>query len=83
LNSCSSPNRRFANSKEKFNALGFVFGKSAPNALTGSRAHNIYAEVDVFLENGVSALAVEMKAQVNVRDIQEHANWMEKCALAL
>ncbi|MDR2747074.1 MAG: hypothetical protein LBB77_06450, partial [Treponema sp.] len=37
------------NLTEKFNALGFVFEKSSPNELIGSREHNIYTEIDVFL----------------------------------
>ncbi|MDR0641560.1 MAG: hypothetical protein LBG07_03785, partial [Treponema sp.] len=49
------------NLKEKFNALGYVFERSSPNVLIGSKEHGIYAEIDVFLENGNTALAVEVK----------------------
>jgi hypothetical protein len=63
---------------EKFNALGFVFEKSSPNVLIGSKEHNIYAEIDVFLENGDSALAVEVKTQANIDDVREHIERMEK-----
>jgi hypothetical protein len=66
------------NLKEKFNALGYVFEKSSPNVLIGSREHNIYAEIDVFLENGNCALAVEVKTQANINDIREHVERMEK-----
>jgi hypothetical protein len=62
----------------KFNALGYVFGKSSSNVLIESREHNIYAEIDVFLENGDCALAVEVKTQANIGDIKEHIERMEK-----
>jgi predicted AAA+ superfamily ATPase len=66
------------NLKEKFNALGYVFGKASSNVLIGNREHNIYAEIDVFLENGDCALAVEVKTQANINDIREHVERMEK-----
>jgi hypothetical protein len=66
------------NLKEKFNALGYDFEKSSPNVLIGSKEHNIYAEIDVFLENGDCALAVEVKTQANINDVREHIERMEK-----
>jgi hypothetical protein len=66
------------NLKEKFNALGYVFEKSSPNVLIGSREHNLYAEIDVFLENGETALAVEVKTQANIADVREHVERMGK-----
>jgi hypothetical protein len=66
------------NLTEKFNALGFVFGKSSSNVLIGSREHNLYTEIDVFLENGEAALAVEVKTQANIADVKEHVERMGK-----
>jgi hypothetical protein len=66
------------NLKEKFNALGYEFGKASSNVLIEDREHHIYAEVDVFLENGGCALAVEVKTQANTGDIREHIKRMEK-----
>jgi hypothetical protein len=66
------------NLKEKFNALGYVFEKSSPNVLIGNKEHNIYLEIDVFLENGGCVLAVEVKTQANIHDIREHIERMEK-----
>ncbi|MDR2019997.1 MAG: hypothetical protein LBQ14_04445 [Treponema sp.] len=66
------------NLKEKFNALGYEFGKASSNVFIESREHNLYAEIDVFLENGDCALAVEVKTQANSGDIQEHVERMEK-----
>jgi Holliday junction resolvase-like predicted endonuclease len=48
------------------------------NVLIGSKEHNIYAEIDVFLENGDAALAVEVKTQANIADIRDHVERMEK-----
>jgi predicted AAA+ superfamily ATPase len=66
------------NLKEKFNLLGFEFEKSSPDVLIGSKEHNIYMEIDVFLENSDNALAVEVKTQANIDDIREHVERMEK-----
>ncbi|MDR2048119.1 MAG: hypothetical protein LBP69_01555 [Treponema sp.] len=66
------------NLKEKFNALNYEFGKSSTNVLIGNKEHNIYAEIDVLLENGDCALAVEIKTQANIDDIREHVERMEK-----
>jgi predicted AAA+ superfamily ATPase len=66
------------NLKEKFNAQGYEFGKASSNVFIENRAHNIYAEIDVFLENGDCALAVEVKTQAGISDIQEHMERMEK-----
>jgi hypothetical protein len=66
------------NLKEQFNALGYYFEKSSPNVLIGSKEHNIYMEIDVFLENGDCSLAVEVKTQANIGDIREHVERMEK-----
>ncbi|MDR2793882.1 MAG: hypothetical protein LBB61_09505 [Treponema sp.] len=66
------------NLKEKFNALGFVFEKSSPNVIVENSASGICAEIDVFLENGDCALAVEVKTQANTNDVQEHVERMEK-----
>jgi hypothetical protein len=66
------------NLKEKFNALGYVFEKSAPNVLIGSKEHNLYTEIDVFLENSETALAVEVKTQVNIADVRDHMQRMGK-----
>jgi hypothetical protein len=66
------------NLEEKFNVLGYEFGKASSNVRIGNREHKIYAEIDVFLENGDCALAVEVKTQANIADIREHVKRMEK-----
>ncbi|MDR2766977.1 MAG: hypothetical protein LBB82_01485 [Treponema sp.] len=66
------------NLKEKFNVMGHEFGKASSNVFIENKEHNIYAEVDVFLENGDRALAVEVKTQANIYDVREHVKRMEK-----
>jgi hypothetical protein len=66
------------NLEEKFNVLGYEFGKASSNVLIGNREHNIYTEIDVLLENGDCALAVEVKTQAGIDDIREHIERMEK-----
>jgi hypothetical protein len=66
------------NLKGKFNALGYEFGKASSNVLIGNKEHNIYTEIDVFLENGDCALAVEIKTQANILDIRDHIGRMKK-----
>jgi hypothetical protein len=66
------------NLKEKFNALDYEFGKASSNVFIENREHQIYTEIDVFLENGDCALAVEIKTQANINDIREHVERMEK-----
>jgi hypothetical protein len=65
------------NLKEKFNLLGFEFEKSSSNILIEDASHKLYAELDVFLENGDSAVAVEIKTQANSNDVRDHVERME------
>jgi hypothetical protein len=62
---------------KKFNALGFNFTKYGPNMSISDRSRNILAEVDVFLENGDCAIAVEVKAQLKIDDVKDHVERME------
>jgi hypothetical protein len=62
---------------EKFNVLGFNFTKYGPNVAISDESKSIAAEVDIFLENGDSAVAVEVKAQLKIDDIKEHVERME------
>jgi hypothetical protein len=66
------------NIKEKFGRLGYTFEKSSPNVLIEDRINKIYAEIDIFLENGDCAMVVEVKTQPNNNDIRDHVKRMEK-----
>jgi len=66
------------NIKKKFNELGFCFTKSAMDVEI-SDPHNpkTDAEVDILLENGDIAIAVEVKSKPNNKDINDHVKRME------
>jgi hypothetical protein len=63
---------------EKFKKLGFVFEKTHQNTKIRDREGNILAEIDVFLENGDKAMAVESKVKPSVEDVNDHVKRMEK-----
>ena len=67
------------NIEEKFNQLGFTFTRTQPNV----RVRNLENpdesfEIDVFLENGDIAIAVEVKSKPNDDDVKEHIDRMTK-----
>ncbi|MDR2766842.1 MAG: hypothetical protein LBB82_00785 [Treponema sp.] len=66
------------NLHKKFKKFGYAFEKSGPNVLIEDDTNRIYAQIDAFLENGDCAMAVEVKAQPNNSDIEEHLERMEK-----
>jgi hypothetical protein len=62
----------------KFNKLGYVFGKVAPNVRYSDSRGLFVAEVDILLENGDTALAVEVKTSLTDNDVRDHLRRMEK-----
>jgi hypothetical protein len=71
----------FPNILEKFNKLGYVFGKAAPRVLYQDPRGAYVAEVDILLENGDAVLAVEVKTNLTVNDVRDHIQRMEKLRL--
>ncbi|MDR2136385.1 MAG: hypothetical protein LBO76_07200 [Treponema sp.] len=65
----------------KFNALGYEFGKVAPNVRYSDSEGRYVAEVDLLLENGDTALALEVKTNLTVADVKEHIKRMETLRL--
>jgi hypothetical protein len=63
---------------EKFNKLGYVFGKVAPNVRYSDPRGRIIAEVDILLENGDTALVVEVKTCLTDNDVRDHVARMGK-----
>jgi hypothetical protein len=61
---------------EKFNKLGYAFGKVGPNVRYGDRQGRILTEVDLLLENGDTMLAVEVKTSLTDADVREHVERM-------
>jgi hypothetical protein len=63
---------------EKFNSLGYVFGRAASRVRYRDYSGVYITEVDVLLENGDTALAVEVKTTLTNNDVREHIRRMEK-----
>jgi hypothetical protein len=63
---------------EKFNDLGFRFGKTGTDVRFKDLQGSLIAEVDILLENGDVALAVEVKTKLTIPDVQDHISRMEK-----
>jgi len=55
----------------KFNELGFPFTKQSPHVKLFEYGKAL-AEIDFFLENGAYAMAVEIKTELSIGDIDEH-----------
>jgi chromosome segregation ATPase len=63
---------------EKFRELGFDFGKAGSNIKFKDRKHDIFTEVDAFLEDGDKVMAVETKVRPTLDDVAYHVERMEK-----
>jgi hypothetical protein len=64
--------------KEKFNALGFHFTQSSQNLeLSDPESGRFLAEIDILLENGDVAIAVEVKSKLLHKDVDDHSRRME------
>jgi hypothetical protein len=67
-----------ANIVEKFNNLGYSFGRANTNTRFINSGNELIAEVDILLENGDLALAIEVKSKLTVEDVQDHMGRMER-----
>ncbi|MDR1212135.1 MAG: hypothetical protein LBK40_07890 [Spirochaetaceae bacterium] len=65
------------NMVEKFRALGYAFTKAGPGIEFYDSKGKPLAEVDLWLENGEFALAVEVKSCLHIQDIKDHVRRME------
>jgi ribosome-associated translation inhibitor RaiA len=64
--------------KEKFNALGYDFDKTSQNVgISDALDRYTGAEIDILLENGDIAIAIEVKAKPLYKDIDRHLERME------
>jgi len=62
----------------KFHELGFVFEKAYHDAVIKDKTNNIYAQIDITLENGDKVMIVEVKSKPTTEDITEHIERMRK-----
>jgi hypothetical protein len=61
---------------DKFNAFGYVFTRANRRVTFKNGSNKTIAEVDILLENGEFALAVEVKTDLKVEDVKEHIERM-------
>ena len=66
------------NLQEKFYEMGLDFQEVCPNYKVRSKKYNISFQVDVFLQNGDTAMLVEIKTKLTISDVNEHIKRMEK-----
>ena len=59
----------------QFRELKFEFTKAAPNVVIADREHDIFTEIDAFLENGDKVMIIEIKTKPNSDD---HVKRLEK-----
>ena len=63
---------------DRFIDLGVVFQTASTNFKVKDHKNKIYFEIDVFLQNGDTAMLVEIKTNLSISYINEHINRLEK-----
>jgi hypothetical protein len=63
---------------KKFDQFDFVFTKDSVNVKFRDKSGRIIAEVDIFLENGIYVMLVEVKFELTVGDVDKHLERVEK-----
>jgi len=66
---------------DRFIDLGLVFQTASTNFKVKDHKNKIYFEIDVFLQNGDTAMLVEIKTNLSISYINEHINRLEKMRL--
>ena len=66
------------NLQEKFLELGLDFQEASTKHKVRDKKNDIKFEIDVFLQNGDTAMLVEIKADLTISDINKHIIRLEK-----
>ena len=66
------------NLRDKFRELGLVFPKANQSSDLSDYDNNIFLEVDVMLENGDTAMLVEIKTKLGATHIKDHIERLKK-----
>ncbi|MDR1239122.1 MAG: hypothetical protein LBK27_03335 [Treponema sp.] len=61
----------------KFRALNFKFEQSSKDVVIRDEENGLFAEIDIFLQNGDKVMVVEIKATPATKDVDEHIERME------
>ena len=64
--------------KEQFKKYNFDFNRLNEHVKINDKKLDIHTEIDAFLENGVDAIAVEVKTYLKKSDVDYHIGRMEK-----
>jgi hypothetical protein len=67
-----------SNILEKFDTLGYSFRKMSLSVKFVDSANVPLAGIDMLLEDGDSALAVEVRSKLGIDDVRDHIQCMEK-----
>jgi hypothetical protein len=67
-----------SNLPEKFEDRGLFFTRTSLDVVFKNADNSFLAEIDILLENGSTALAVEVKSKLTVDDVRDHLERMEK-----
>jgi len=66
------------NLQEKFHDLGYDFHEASTKHKVRDKKNDISFEIDVFLQNGDTAMLVEIKSNLTIGDINKHIIRLEK-----
>jgi len=66
------------NLQEKFRNLGYDFQEASTKHKVSDKKNDISFEIDVYLQNGDTAMLVEIKANLTISDINKHITRLEK-----
>ncbi|MCL2196630.1 MAG: hypothetical protein FWB77_03340 [Treponema sp.] len=66
------------NLQEKFRDLGYDFQEASTKHKVRDKKNDFSFEIDVFLQNGDTAMLVEIKANLTISDINKHVLRLEK-----
>jgi len=69
------------NLQDKLYGMGLDFQTVSSNFKVSDHKNNIHFQIDVFLQNGNTAMLVEIKTKLTISDINEHIKRMEKMRL--
>jgi predicted AAA+ superfamily ATPase len=63
---------------KRFSELGVIFKKAYPRASKKEKKNDIYAEVDITLENSKKVMLVEVKAKLTTEKVKKHIKRLEE-----
>jgi hypothetical protein len=66
------------NLQEKFRDLGYDFQEASTRHKVRDKKNDISFEIDVYLQNGDTAMLVEIKSNLTISDINKHITRLEK-----